>query len=116
MSDEQKNQQSSTGWRWPLVPVLLILIILGFALFGQKGVLRTLQARRHHAALEVAVQKQEAVILQLKDEIEALRSDRGYIEVIARRDLGMVKEDELVYQFAQGSEKDAADPETLVSR
>jgi cell division protein FtsB len=116
MNDEQKNEQPSTGMRLPLIPLLLILIILGFALFGQKGILRTLQASRHHAALEAEVQQQETVIQQLKEEIEALRSDRKYIEAIARRELGMVKEDELVYQFAQGSDKDAADPEPPVSR
>ncbi len=116
MSDELKNGQPSAGGRLPLIPVLLILIILGFALFGQKGILRTLQASRHHAALEVEVQQQEAVIRQLKEEIKALRSDRQYIEAIARRELGMVKEDELVYQFAQGSDKGAADLEPLVSR
>lgn len=116
MSDEQKNGQPNIGWRLPLIPVLLILIILGFALFGQKGILRTLQASRHHAALEAEVQQQEAVIRQLKEEIEALRSDRKYIEVIARRELGMVKEDELVYQFTQGSEKGAVDTKPPVSR
>lgn len=116
MTDEQKNGQPGTGFRLPLIPVLLILIILGFALFGQRGILRTLQASRHHAALEAEVQQQEAVIRQLKQEIEALRSDRKYIEAIARRELGMVKEDELVYQFAQGSDKGAADNEPPASR
>ncbi len=116
MTDEQKNGQPGTGFRLPLIPVLLILIILGFALFGQRGILRTLQASRHHAALEAEVQQQEAVIRQLKQEIEALRSDRKYIEAIARRELGMVKEDELVYQFAQGSDKGAADTEPPASR
>jgi cell division protein FtsB/cell division protein DivIC len=115
MGDGQKNGQPGTGGRLPLIPVLLILVILGFALFGQKGILRTLQASRHHAALEAEVQQQEAVIRQLKEEIEALRSDRKYIEGIARRELGMVKEDELVYQFTQDSEKKAVDTEPPVS-
>lgn len=88
-----------------LIPVLLILIIFGFALFGQKGILRTLQASRHHASLEAELQKQEAVIQQLKKEIRALRSDRKYLESIARRELGMVKKDELVYQFSEESAK-----------
>lgn len=116
MNDEQKNGHQGTGGRLSLIPVLLILIILGFALFGQRGILRTLQASRQHAALQEEVQQQEAVIRQLKNEIEALRSDRKYIEVIARRELGMVKEDELVYQFAQGSENESAASEPPASR
>lgn len=109
MGDEKKNVKTESGGRLPWIPIVLILIILGFALFGKKGILRTLQASRHHAALEAEVQKQETVIRQLKEEIHSLRSDRQYIEDIARRELGMVKEDELVYQFTQGSDKGAAE-------
>lgn len=116
MSDEKTNVQKGSGGRLPLIPIVLILIILGFALFGKKGILRTLQASRHHAALEAEVQKQEEIIRQLKEEIQSLRSDRQYIEGIARRELGMVKEDELVYQFTQGSDKRAADTELPASQ
>ncbi len=105
MADDQKISQPGSRLRLPLIPALLILIILGFALFGQKGILRTLQASRHHASLEAELHKQETVIRQLKKEIESLRSDRKYIEAIARRELGMVKEDELVYQFSTESAK-----------
>lgn len=104
MADEQNSTQPGHRFRVPLIPVLLILVILGFALFGRKGILRSLQASRHHAALQEELHKQEAVIEQLKHEIEALRSDRKHIESIARRELGMVKDDELVYQFAEGSD------------
>ena len=100
MTDEKSSE---SRWRLPLIPVALILIILGFALFGQKGILRTLQANRHQAELEAELRDQEATIRRLKEEIEALRSDPKYIESIARRELGMVKEDELVYQFSEES-------------
>lgn len=36
---------------------------------------------------------------ELRAEITALRSDRRYIERIARTELGMVRDDELVFQF-----------------
>ena len=104
MADEQNSTQSGQRFRVPLIPVLLIVLILGFALFGRKGILRSLQASRHNASLQAELHKQEAVIEQLKQEIEALRSDRKHIESIARRELGMVKDNELVYQFAEGSD------------
>lgn len=104
MADEQKSTPPGRRFRVPLIPALLILVILGFALFGRKGILRSLQASRHHTALQAELQKQEAVIKQLKHEIEALQSDRKHIESIARRELGMVKDNELVYQFAEGSD------------
>jgi cell division protein FtsB len=48
----------------------------------------------------------EEINSALRQEIKSLRSDRRYIEDIARRELGMVKADELVYQFpAQGKKE-----------
>ncbi|WP_291317076.1 septum formation initiator family protein [Desulfuromonas sp.] len=88
--------------RWSLFPVLLVLVLIGLALFGDKGVLRALQAGRQRDALQREVQGGEEANDALRREIEALRSDRRHIESIARRELGMVKEDELVYQFSSG--------------
>lgn len=85
--------------RLPLIPIILIAILLGFALFGDRGVLRALQFSRQKSALEAQVRQLEEENSGLRRDIEALRSDRRTIEGIARRELGMVKEDELVYQF-----------------
>lgn len=38
-------------------------------------------------------------IASLKGEIEALRTDPSYVERIARDELGMVRSEELVFQF-----------------
>jgi cell division protein FtsB len=79
--------------------VVLIAILLALAIFGEKGVLRAIQYNRQKQALEEDIRKLEETSAGLRREIEALRSDLRTIEGIARRDLGMVKEDELVYQF-----------------
>ena len=51
------------------------------------------------AAKVSAVEEQNE---QLRAEITSLRSDRRYIERVARTELGMVRDDELVFQFADG--------------
>lgn len=38
-------------------------------------------------------------IATLKSEIDALRTDTGYVERIARDELGMVRPEEFVFQF-----------------
>jgi cell division protein FtsB len=108
MSIPEENQATPFRPRLSLVPALLILIILGFALFGEKGILRALQASRHKAQLETELQREEATIQHLKKEVEALRSDNDHLEGIARREFGMVKEDELVYQFPQPPQRPEA--------
>ena len=40
-------------------------------------------------------------IADLKSEIEALRADPAYIERIARDELGMVRSEEIVFQFGR---------------
>lgn len=90
---------SSSPRRVPLVPVVIVALLLALALFGDKGILRALQYNRQKQSLEEEVRKLEATSAELRREIEALRSDVRTLEGIARRDLGMVKEDELVYQF-----------------
>jgi cell division protein FtsB len=108
MSSPDENTEPRFKTRLPVVPTLLILIILGFALFGEKGVLRAWQAQRQKETLETQLRQQEEIIAGLKKEVQALQSDRRYLEGIARRELGMVKEDELVYQYSKKT--DRSDP------
>jgi cell division protein FtsB len=39
------------------------------------------------------------------DEIQRLRSDREYVENLGRREMGLVKEDEIMYRFGTKKEK-----------
>jgi cell division protein FtsB len=85
--------------RAPLWALLIAALLLGLALFGDRGLLRALQASDQQSQLEEQVKQLEAANAVLRREIEALRSDRRTLENIARKELGMVKDDELVYQF-----------------
>ena len=89
-----------------MIPFWLILIVLamfGFALLGERGTLRALQSYHHKQDLEqqlTALQEQKA---QLREEIQLLQKDRDYWEQLARKELGMVREGELIYQFSDES-------------
>lgn len=100
-----ENCSSDSPRRFPLWAILLLLLVLAAALFGERGILRGVQANREKEALQAEVQRIEAVNLELRKEIESLRTDRRYIEGVARRELGLVKEDELVYQFPSTKEQ-----------
>jgi cell division protein FtsL len=99
MTQAETDSPKPLPRRLPIVPVLLALLLLGFALFGDRGILRALQAGRQKAALQEEVRQLEEANAELRQEIESLRNDRRYLEAIARKELGMVKDDELVYQF-----------------
>ncbi len=99
----------ASGRRFPLVPVLIVLALLGVALFGERGVMCALESRQEKEGLEAKVAALEGANRKLREEIDALRSDPGYIETVARQELGMVRGDELVYQFRARSQEGASE-------
>lgn len=82
-----------------LIPVLFIILLLGVAVFGEKGILCAINSNQQKEQLQQRVQELEADNQHLREEIKALHSDRRYLEALARKQLGMVKPGERVYQF-----------------
>lgn len=81
------------------IAAAVILFILFFTVFGERGILHI---HRLKAEKEVILKQAETLRVEndrLKREIEALKSDRRYLESIARRDFGLVLPNEIVYQF-----------------
>ena len=83
---------------WGIASFISGYLLLSF-LFGQMGMLNALKLKRTHAQIE-----EEIVFLKKENEalaqkIEALKSDPHYIESLARNQLGMAREGELIYEF-----------------
>lgn len=85
--------------RWVYIPLIAILAMLFFTIFGERGLLHIhhLKQEQEEMTKRFAALQQENE--QLKREIEALRNDRQYLETLARRDFGLVKPNEVVYRF-----------------
>jgi cell division protein FtsB len=79
--------------------LVFIAVMLGYAVFGNRGVLRILQAERQRQQLEEQLAALQQEQQQLRDEIERLRNDKDYWEQLAREKLGMVREGELIYHL-----------------
>ncbi len=88
------------GGRLNLWPLALVVLILGFAFLGDRGILHMLKLSGQKADLMQEITEAEADNQALRSEINSLRSDRRYIERVARTELGMVRDDELVFQFS----------------
>jgi len=83
-----------------LLLILIFLLILGiFTFFGEKGILHLLRIQKEVARIKEKNAKLEEENQTLREEVKRLQTDRRYIEEIARRELGMVKEGEIIYQF-----------------
>jgi cell division protein FtsB len=85
--------------RFLFTPALVIIFILFFTVFGERGLLRISHLHRDRDEMQKRVQELKDENDKLKREIAALQTDRRYLESIARRDFGLVRSNEVIYQF-----------------
>lgn len=84
-------------------------VILGLALlianvwaqyllwFGEQGLVRWRQTEKELVTLRMDIGEVETRIQDLKDEILLLEKDPTAVETVARRDLGLVYPDEIIF-------------------
>ena len=83
-----------------LILILISLLILGsLTFFGEKGIFNLLLLRKEVVRIKEKNLRLEEENQKLKEEVKRLQSDKRYIEEIARKELGMVKEGEIIYRF-----------------
>jgi cell division protein FtsB len=94
-----------------LIPAGCIAFILYFTIFGERGLLRIshLNKEKHSAQRRLELVRNENQ--KLVREVDALKNDRRYLESIARRDFGMVRRNEVIYQFPPRAKKDQSEKE-----
>ncbi len=85
--------------RMYLIPAGVILFILYFTVFGERGLLRIYHLTKEKEDIQKRAEVLKSENEQLKREIEALKTDRRYLESLARKDFGLVRKNEVIYQF-----------------
>jgi cell division protein FtsB len=86
-------------------------VIVGDAVFGERGVLSLLRVQDQVSALESDNQRLEAANKKLQDENERLKQDPSAIEDLARRELGLMRPGEKVFII-----RDVASPHSTPPR
>jgi cell division protein FtsB len=87
-------------WRTRVLNYVLAfvtVILVVDALVGDKGLLDTLRARRQHGALAAALAQKRQENVRLRDNIRRLKEDPGAIESLAREQLGLMREGEVLF-------------------
>ena len=83
-----------------LLLALTFVLVLGLLVFfGERGILHRLRLQKELARIKAENAKVDEENRKLKEEVRRLQKERKYIEAIARKELGMVKEGEIIYQF-----------------
>jgi cell division protein FtsB len=75
--------------------VTIVLVV--DALVGDKGLLDTMRARRQYAQLSAALARTRQDNARLRHQIRRLRDDPSAIESLAREELGLMREGEMLF-------------------
>ena len=83
-----------------LLLLLSLLLVMGFlTFFGNKGIFHLLRLQKELGRIKEMNVKMEEENRKLKEEVRRLQYEKRYIEEIARKELGLAKEGEIIYQF-----------------
>lgn len=80
-----------------LVLAFVAIVLVVDALAGNRGLLETMRARRQYAGLAADLARTRRENDRLREEIIRLRDDPATIESVAREELGLIRQDELVF-------------------
>jgi cell division protein FtsB len=96
---------------------LAVLCVLGPVIawlgFGQYGFIHLYRVGKEREAHVQRIKKLTEENQALFDEIQRLRKDPKYVERVARKELGLVKENEVIYRF-QDDKKREAEPDKIM--
>ena len=93
---------SLRGWNKKkyFISLSLFVAIVGLlTIFGDRGLIRVYKLSKERDSIKNYNEKIKAENTAMKEEMELLKTDDKYIELIARKELGMIGRNELVYQF-----------------
>ena len=94
--------------------IILASVLFFFLAFGNRGLVDMHNLKREVARLRDANQDLEKENDRLRRTMYRLLEDRDYLESVARKELGMVAEDEFVYDFKNdekaGGQKKSGNP------
>lgn len=81
---------------------LFVLALLVHDVFGAHGFLAMRHTRNEIEKVQKEIDRLNKENRQLADEVKALKTDPRYIEKIAREDLGLAKDGEVIIKIPQG--------------
>ncbi|MDD3554726.1 MAG: septum formation initiator family protein [Deltaproteobacteria bacterium] len=94
----QRNQTHSKGSLWPfLLPIVAGLLL--WILFGPNGLWQLYKINAKNKEMNQLLSEKTKENNQLEKQIARLKTDPGYQEEMARKELGWIKENEIIYQF-----------------
>jgi len=84
-----------------LASLFIIGSVVVWLAFGQHGFIHLYRVGKERQACEQRIKKLVEENQALFDEIQRLRTDPEYVEHVVRKELGFVRENEIIYRFQE---------------
>ena len=101
----------SAGNKKVLRVLITLLCIIGpivaWLAFGEHGFIHLYRVGKERQNCAQRIEKLTQENQALFDEIQRLRKDPKYVEQVARKELGLVKDNELIYRFQENEKAEA---------
>jgi cell division protein FtsB len=88
------------GIHLALIFVTLVLVI--DALVGEKGLMESMRARRQYREIAASLEAIRHENAKMREEVRRLKEDPAAIESLARKELGLIRQDELLFIIKDG--------------
>lgn len=92
-----------------IVILLVVLAFLWLLLAPRTGFISLLRQRSELKSLQEQTQVLAEKNAEMREEIEKIEGDTAYLEEIARRDYGLIKENEILFEFPSKKKKKKAE-------
>jgi cell division protein FtsB len=91
----------AVAWMLPFGLLIVSIVSVPLGILDEQGLPRYRALREERAEVERINDRLRRDVAQLRGEVDALRSDPAEVEHIARDELGMIRKDEILFQFPE---------------
>lgn len=105
-SPKKKLTNLQEGRLKRLAGIVLAGVLLWLLFAPERGVLALYKKRTELRQLQQKNSTSRAENARLREQLDRLKKDPAYLEDIARREYGLLKEHEIIYDFSKPEKKD----------
>lgn len=96
-----------------LFSLILLGMLASWLAFGERGLIYVYKKDKEREEYLAKIEELKKANQELMEEIDRLKNDKDYIEETARKELGMVRDGEVIYMFTRENRgKEAQEQET----
>ena len=92
-------------WKFSFIALLFLVLMAAWLGFGERGLIHLYRMEKDRQAHMERIHKLEKENQVLLEEINRLHTDKEYLESLARMELGLLKDNEVLYRFNREEEK-----------